>query len=276
MESAGARLKKIRLEKGFSLEEVQKKTKIHLNIIKAIEEDSPVNLSPVYIKGFLKIYCKFLGVEHADYVPGHKESQARMEAQGLKQEPAAKDNPIPSFFQTASIKLGTFSRSKKIRQILKVCLIAAVSAIVLFNLGKFVSSRKRSSKQARPAAFVREPEKKRVAAVQQQKSQVSSSNQKAKSRETLPAKSVSSGIRLGILAREDCWVTLKADGRIVFHSTLKKGKSESWQAKDKMELSLGNAGAVELIVNGERISSLGKKGQSLKNILITKEGLSVQ
>jgi len=45
MESNGQRLKKLRLEKGLSLEEVQKKTKVHFNILKAIEGDSISNLS---------------------------------------------------------------------------------------------------------------------------------------------------------------------------------------------------------------------------------------
>jgi cytoskeletal protein RodZ len=40
IETAGARLKQLRLEKGISLEEVQKKTRIHLNVLRAIEGDS--------------------------------------------------------------------------------------------------------------------------------------------------------------------------------------------------------------------------------------------
>ena len=54
METIGAKLKKIRLEKGLTLEEAHKQTKIHLNILKAIEDESLVNFNPVYIKGFLK------------------------------------------------------------------------------------------------------------------------------------------------------------------------------------------------------------------------------
>jgi len=73
MESTGSRLKKLRQEKGLSLEEVHKKTKIRLNILKAIEEDNIIGLSPVYIKGFLKIYCKFLGTEPKEYIPGYQE-----------------------------------------------------------------------------------------------------------------------------------------------------------------------------------------------------------
>src|SRR3989338_7892361 len=75
MESAGAKLKSARLQKGLSLEEAHKKTKIHLNILKAIEEDSLINFSPVYIKGFLKIYCKFLGVDPRDCMPDYKEQK---------------------------------------------------------------------------------------------------------------------------------------------------------------------------------------------------------
>jgi hypothetical protein len=41
-----------------------------------------------------------------------------------------------------------------------------------------------------------------------------------------------------------------------------------------MELSLGNAQAVELEINGKLIPPLGRKRQSLKNILITKDGVS--
>jgi hypothetical protein len=56
---------------------------------------------------------------------------------------------------------------------------------------------------------------------------------------------------------------------------LKKGRFENWYAKDKIELSLGNAAAVDLEVNGRPISNLGRKGQALKNIVITKEGLMI-
>ena len=75
MEPIGEKLKKARLEKGLTLEEVHRKTKIHLNVLKAIEEGSLVNFSPVYIKGFLKIYCKFLGIEYSDSLFDHKQIQ---------------------------------------------------------------------------------------------------------------------------------------------------------------------------------------------------------
>lgn len=82
-------------------------------------------------------------------------------------------------------------------------------------------------------------------------------------------------IRLVIRSKEDCWVQLKLDGKLVFQNILKKGLFESWQARQKIVFSLGNAGGIDLEVNGKIIPSLGRRGQVLKNILVTKEGLYI-
>jgi len=102
MESTGSRLKKLRQEKGLSLEEVHKKTKIRLNILKAIEEDNIIGLSPVYIKGFLKIYCKFLGTEPKEYIPGYQEPS------GAQKLVSSEIKKPASFLRSASIRLDYF------------------------------------------------------------------------------------------------------------------------------------------------------------------------
>ncbi|MFA5411123.1 MAG: RodZ domain-containing protein [Candidatus Omnitrophota bacterium] len=254
-ESAGARLKKIRLEKGISLEEVHKATKIHPNILKAIEEDSVMNLNTIYIKGFLKIYCKFLGVDPGDYIPDYKEFQST-----LKHTP----DKIKTEEQPVSSPQGYFSRLTfflpriKIKTVFIVLLIG-VSVIGLFRLGKGLSSRRRDL-SARTSPPVTAPPKTEKKAAQ-------SKLQKVPQAAT---------IRLGIHTRENCFVKLKADGRVVFQGILRKGAAESWQANKKMELSLGNVGVVELEVNGQRFTNLGRRGEARKNIVITKEGLNIE
>lgn len=243
METPGARLKKLRLERGLSLEEVHKKTKIHLDILKAIEEDSLINLSPIYTKGFLKIYCKFLGVDPRDFIPDLKEPKIPPTFEYVKDEA----KPL-SLFKTASIKLSSFRPRIKIKIVFSIVFII-IFVIGLFYLGKMVSA-KRSS-------LSRKVELKKV--------------ETAKSL-TNPVVNI---IRLTIRAKEDCWIRLKSDAHLVFQGILKKGRFETWQAKEKIELSLGNAGGVILEVNGKIISKLGRRGQALKNIFITKEGLSV-
>ncbi len=273
MENIGAKLKKKRLEKGFTLEDVQKKTRIHLNILKAIEEDSIINLSPIYIKGFLKIYCKLLGVNPDDYVSGIKAKEVVKATEPKPAEALVKPNPF--------IPLVIRFIQNRIKSILFIIVICVVS-IVLFNLGKQVVLKIKSlpkkqrvekalPKKARLPPPVSAPKHEtKVNPVKVQKPQT----QEATAVKPARLETTATLIKLGIRAKDDCWMQVKTDGKVIFQNNLKKGRFENWQAKEKIELSLGNAGVVELEVNGKFIPSIGRRGQSIKNILITKDGLS--
>jgi len=254
MESVGARLKKIRLEKGLSLEEVHKKTKLHLNILRAIEDDSLIDFNPIYIRGFLKIYCNFLEVNLRDYLPDYKEPRTKVEyVSEFKKKPA----PV---FKIPPLKLPSL---KAIH--IKTNIILTVIFIIVFITGLFILGRIISSKR-------------NLASKKTGLSTVISTMPKAGNKPQ-PAKAQGSSeikiIRLDIHAKENCLIEVKCDGRVVFKNVLKKGRSEAWQATDKIEFSLSNAAAVELEVNGKRIAKLGQRGQT-RNILITKEGLSIK
>ncbi|MBL7210731.1 MAG: DUF4115 domain-containing protein, partial [Candidatus Omnitrophica bacterium] len=248
----GTRLKKLRLEKGISLEEIQKKTKIHPNILRAIEGDAITDLSPIYLKSFLKIYCKFLGVDSRHYLGDYKETRG---LEGASAEPLVKEFPqriqeSRSFLKDARLRMRSLRPNKKISRVIIIVLAGAFLLMGLIKAGKAIFS-KRGSSVPRPAAGTVTARPKAKAAV----------------KKTRPVNDISSEIRLGIRAKDNCWITLKVDGRIVFQRVLTKGRFESWKAKNKIELSLGNAGAVELEVNGQLFANLGRKGQALKNIV---------
>ena len=255
-ESTGSRLKKLRLERGISLEEVQKKTRIHLNILKAIEEDNLVSLDPVYIKGFLKIYCKFLNVDPREFIVDYKEPKVLSKYKEERETPPK----TGGLFKNGAFRLGSDGVSKKIKGIFWI-LVVLVFIWGLFKLGQGLTGKvhfpahKRMNVSAGVASSLRRQEKLETVKTQE-----------------IP---LLKNIRLGILSREDCLIQLKCDGHTVFRSILRRGRSASWQAKEKMELSLGNARVVELEVNGKRITGLGKRGKPLRNIVITREGLSV-
>ena len=147
--------------------------------------------------------------------------------------------------------------------------------VILYRLGKFISSKHLFASRKKAVTAAAQTAKAEKKATKTQQAAAATTKQAEGRTESIP-RSSTSGIRLTILAKENCWISLKVDGRVVFQSVLTKGRSNNWQGKERMELSLGNAGAVDLEVNGKLISNLGKKGQALKNILITKEGLSTQ
>jgi cytoskeletal protein RodZ len=275
-ESSGARLKKLRLEKGISLEEVHKKTKIHLNVLRAIEEDSLINFNPIYISGFIKIYCQFLGQDPKDYV-------VRKE---IRSQPPRVISNTPEAQPAPFRKLESLNFESSRRPGIKFGMIFRVALVIvfifgLFKLGKMISAKRAARpKVEKKAVLASAPAKSKKKEAAPQKSAQKKQNiiplpiepKQAASPGRPVAPSI---IRLGIRAREDCWVQLKVDGHTVFQNILKRGRYESWQAKQKIDLSLGNAGVVDLEVNGRMISSLGRRGQVLKNILISQEGLTI-
>ena len=136
MESPGAKLKKIRLGKGITLEEVQRNTKIQLNILKAIEGDSFTDISPVYLKGFLKIYCRFLGQDYNGYISEYKSLQSQIKEEIKPKEVPKKEKKPHPLIKSASLKLLTIRSSNKIKTGLKIILVAVILGIGLFNLAK--------------------------------------------------------------------------------------------------------------------------------------------
>jgi cytoskeleton protein RodZ len=60
-----------------------------------------------------------------------------------------------------------------------------------------------------------------------------------------------------------CWIEAIVDGRVVLRETVAAGRTVRLHAKRTLELTLGNAGAVTLRVNGERINT-GATGQVVR------------
>ncbi|MFH1656024.1 MAG: RodZ domain-containing protein [Candidatus Omnitrophota bacterium] len=238
--SIGERLRSAREKKKISLGDVYAKTKIHTSIIEALEEDRFQEYSLVYIKGFLKIYSQFLGLDTESIL---------QEFIGLYSP--KKPEPIAEEFPKQKIDLNWLKFRLNPALIKKI--LIALTAIVL--LTSFVSCLKR--RRAKTPAVVEKEKIKEVipSAV----------------KETKKAKFA----KLTVLSKDKCWLQVKLDGKLVYRGIFTKGMSDNWQAEEKIELSVGNAGAIEVEINGEILPSLGRKGQVIKNIVITRNGFSI-
>ncbi|MBI2201773.1 MAG: DUF4115 domain-containing protein, partial [Armatimonadetes bacterium] len=56
---------------------------------------------------------------------------------------------------------------------------------------------------------------------------------------------------------DDCWLRVKCDGKLIAEVTLAKNSQERWEAKQKIELHVGNAGFLKLDLNGRPLGSPG-------------------
>ncbi|MFQ5680961.1 MAG: helix-turn-helix domain-containing protein [Candidatus Omnitrophota bacterium] len=270
MKRSGQLLRQVREKKGVSLQQVYQATKIPVEILDNIEADRITSISPAYLKGYLKIYSAYLGLELPAVWEGYRDLFA--------------DNMLVSGGPSGADK----SNSAKRRSIpaglrLFVVLLLALGLILWLrpranetkpsSAGVVSTSRaqKKADKARHKAAAGKKSGKK--TGKKAKKKAAKKTTKKARARKKKKVVSPrGSGIRLAIRAKENTYVRVKADGRPVFRAVLKKGRAENWAAKERMEVSLGNAGGVEVEINGKLLPSLGRRKQPIKDMVINRDG----
>ncbi|MFC1592609.1 helix-turn-helix domain-containing protein [Candidatus Omnitrophota bacterium] len=177
MESRGERLRKLREAKGLSLEEVHRRTKIHIGILQALEKDAVDNLAPAYVKGLLKIYCVFLGVAAEDFIADYAKKVSNT---GGSDSGVIKPGPD---LVKPHVNVAVVKRQIKLRPliVIAVLLILAASA---FKFGRNISAYKalQLKKPVLPDVVVLKPQTPSL------------------------AQPVLTKLKLGISAKEDCWL----------------------------------------------------------------------
>lgn len=75
-------------------------------------------------------------------------------------------------------------------------------------------------------------------------------------------------IRLRVVAEENCWLEVYADGRRVFLGTLRAGESYRVEAMTQVRLAtVGNAGALRVFFNDQPLPPLGGPGETRRNVI---------
>ncbi len=88
-----------------------------------------------------------------------------------------------------------------------------------------------------------------------------------------PAAAAPSG-RVVLRAKEDCWIEIRDDGgRVVQKRLLKKGDSYSAPTRPGLTMTVGNAGALSLMVDGKATGSLGRIGMVRHDVPLDAERL---
>ena len=64
-----------------------------------------------------------------------------------------------------------------------------------------------------------------------------------------------------VVASGHSWVRTVADGTTVYEGFLNAGDKQVWEAKRSLTVKVGNAGAVDVAVNGRSLGHLGGPGQ---------------
>jgi len=80
--------------------------------------------------------------------------------------------------------------------------------------------------------------------------------------------------RVSIKALSDCWIQVRApDQSIVFSRVLKSGEVYQVPGKPGLSLRTGNAGALEIAVDGKAAPSIGGVGMLRRNVALDPDAL---
>jgi cytoskeletal protein RodZ len=218
--AVGPVLRAARQTQGMSITEAAQATNIRQSYLQALEDDEPLEAypAPVYERFFLREYARFLGVDEEPLV---RAMDARLETV----EPAL-DIPPPAVPPPR----------RWVGQVLAALAALGVAALAIASLWP---------RHSTPSASTTRPPS--VAAPAP-----TPSAQPSSGRQTKPK-----GMSAVLTFSARCWVRVTADGTVKVERTYVAGDSLRVRARRSLTLRLGNAGGVELRINGKHYATSG-------------------
>lgn len=293
----GEILRRARQHYGQSIADIERTLRIRACLIEAIEGGDHSKLpGRVYAIGFVRSYAEYLGLDGEKMVQLFKgQSGGIAEKPELNFPVAANDGMIPSIWLIlGSLGLGlvlligwgiahAIDRSS-------VTEVAAVPTEMQQRLGMKAAEsygppapaiQVATPEEAMASASAPVPEKtdakeaaevEPAAAEEKTQEQISTQQAQPAPEQTASAGGEEPGIILNLV--ENSWVEIKdANGKAIVSRVLKAGDQYFVPDRPGLTMSIGNAGGVELVIDGHKLPALGGTGEIRRNIPLNSKTL---
>lgn len=239
--SVGACLRALREARGGSLEEMAQATRVSSQQLDALESDRFAELpAPVFVKGFIRAYCHFLGEPDDEALRRYRDvlgekAPPERGAVAMRRAPARSSSPL----------------------------VISLVLLIVFGFGLLaVNMGFRRGPKAAP------PEVARAGRVQTP-SAPEASPAPALAPPVAPAAGAAenpAGQRLLVRAIEPTWIRIQTDDGRVVEELLPLGATREWTAERRFLLTVGNAGGIEIELNGRPMPRLGERGAVIRQL----------
>jgi cytoskeleton protein RodZ len=237
----GGDLRRARIARKKSLEDISRGTKINSLFLRAIESDAFDQLpGGLFTRGFLRAYAREVGLDPDEIVARYR---AEYETAASETTDVAQQHDEPSSTVRPPIDIdGDAARSRNI-QILQLCIILLIVAVY------FAVSRKPKPPQQTDVKVV-EP----VVATSKPETPVATNGTVA------PDPTPDQPLALELRPRGPCWIEATADGKRVFGKLMDAGQQETITVRDEVMLRVGDPGAFVFAINGVPGRPVGEAG----------------
>jgi cytoskeleton protein RodZ len=309
MTSIGDTLRRERLRRGLDLDKVAAETKIGRHQLEAIEANQFDRLpGGVFARSFIRQYARLLELDDEEIIAQVKQQFDEPADTAPVAEPQRSSRLpyMPSFADlydrlrsdssfaafvwvviAVLVCAGVYNLWQKNRQPLSQAAVVAAAA-----------PRPPASRAAEPASRAAEP-----ASLKPSVPAESAESTKAESLKTyfVPAEVSDNGtirvpgrppepaspretagktevfplaMRVAFTASEPVWVSIRSDGTRAYTGTIEGQESRQFDASRKMTVLVGNAGALQILLNGKHVGPIGPRGE-IRLLVLTPHGAHV-
>ncbi len=221
----GQLLRAARQERGLTLEDAERGTRIRRQFLEALEADDYQQLPPpVYVRGFIRTYARWLGLDAEEVVSLFPSRPTTPEFRPL----ATVRNPESAW--TGRLLVGLVVVALLILGYGVVRLAGSVGPVPAPVTGGLPGP------TPPPPAPTQPPPAPTPTPVVDQ-------------------------VQVQLRVVERAWVAVTVDNQQVFQGILEVGDTRTWTGRQRVAIRCGNAGGVEVYLNGRRLGLLGRPGQ---------------
>ena len=235
----GSAIAKARKEAGLTLDELASKTNIRISVLTEIENDNFINCGgETYARGHVRNIATVLRADKREFIRLYEEEQGG-ETRSMQE----------LLLETSVIRQST--ETHKISW--KVLIMISVISLVVVGIAQIIISNTNTDEVAVSKPLVTSSPSDTPITSESPSAQPSVQN----------TFSTGTGVEVIVSAsRAKSWLFVSdANGRTLFSGQISQGSSKSFTSDSQLDLKVGNAGGVDLTVNGKKVDPIGMDGE---------------
>ena len=255
MSNLGEMLKTAREEQGLSLDRVEEVTHIRRHLLEAMEDNNFDDFpSPIIVRGLIRNYAKFLKLDPIEAltlydgnglipVKGQRLTAKGIEFMNLSMAP----RPLVNW----DLIIGAF------------LFLLVAGGIGYVSYGTLIQPRITPTPTKTPVAAGLTDD---AALLLPTTTPLPTDTPTPPPPTNTPTPIVYSGVTVDLVITQPSWIQIFADDVKMFEGVLQPGERRSWSGQQRVVIRAGNAGGVEVIVNGTSRGIMGEEGQVVDQI----------